>query len=473
MPTDMQNWIQQIVDLGIRRPGSPENLATEQFLTEKFIEFGLAEIHGEPIPVNYWKPEKVELSVVESDQSIACSAVPYTAWTQPTGITAETVYVGHGSQAELDAVDLKGKLAVLDVKFSVLTGAMLRSGTHFLHDPGDTIPEGPLHVANWLLENFPAYYEIQQRGAAGLIGILRESPIDGPDFYAPYDGFLKELPAMWVGREVGEQLTKLAMQQAKLHFVSAGTTTEKQSHNIVATVPGQGDESIILTCHHDAPYASAVEDASGLAVLLWLARHFADQQEKLQRNLVFVASSGHFHGGIGNRIFVEQHRDGLLKNTVAAIGIEHIAEEAIPDGKGGYQLTGRPEPRFLITDKNPVLLKLLESGTKKWQLERLMAINAYLFGPEPPCDSAPFFTAGIPSVCHISGPLYLFDPFDTVDKVRAEDLPRVAGLFHEYIEQIDSVPVAELEAGQTRHRDDPLPELPSWFRPPPKIEPVD
>ena len=199
-----------------------------------------------------------------------------------------------------------------------------------------------------------------------------------------------------------------------------------------------------------------------------LARHFANRGAKLQRNLVFVVASGHFHGGIGNRVFVERHRDGLLRNAVAALGIEHVAEEAESDGSGGYRLTGRPEPRVLFVDKNPALIALLRDGVERWQVDRTMAIDPYLFGPEPPCDSAPFYTAGIPSVCHISGPLYLFDPHDTVDKVRTDDLPRVAGLFRELVEAIDPLPADTLRAGiRPASRD--ASSLPPWFQPPPEI----
>ena len=461
MPNDMQNWIQEIVDLGIRRPGSPENHATEQYLVNKFEEFGLVDIKKEPIPLNYWAHRSTELSIANTGKKIGSFSVPYTAWTSDEGLTAEAVYIGHGSQAELDAVDLKGKIAVLDVQFSVLSGAMLRSGTHFEYDPGKTIPDGPLHVANWLIVNFNTIYEVQRRGGVAMLGILNDSPIDGPDFYAPYDGFLKELPAAWVGREHGELLTQLAQQKEKLHFKSLGTTSEVNSHNILATVPGQGDETIILTCHHDAPYASAVEDASGLAELLWLARHFAERKEKLKRNLVFVASSGHFHGGIGNRVFVEQHRDGLpqKKPSLPSV-IEHVAEES--DSRRHGRLPAHRPTRTSVSDHRQKTLPYSicsnqpsKNGSSSASWPSMPICSA----PNLPAIVPPFFTAGIPSVCHISGPLYLFDPYDTLDKVRSEDLDRVAGLFREYIEQIDNINVAVLEKGQTRHRDDPPPEL--------------
>ncbi len=469
MQSDMVGWIREIVALGVRRPGSPENLATEQYLVAKFQEFGLADIHLEPVDVHHWDPAETELSVAENGRQIPCFAVPYTAWSPAAGIDAPAAFIGQGSAAELDAVNLKGRLAVMEMEFGTLSATALTAGSHFVHDPQQTIPDGPLHCANWLIQNFPAYYEAQRRGAVGLIGILADSPIDGPQHYVPYDGHLKGLPAVWVGREAGAELAEHARRGDRLVLKSTGSTTQVESHNVVATVPGSGEESIVLTCHHDAPFASAVEDGSGLSVLLSLARHFSQRSEKLQRSLVFVASSGHFHGGIGNRVFVERHRSGLLRKTVAALGIEHIAEEAEPDGQGGYRLTGRPEVRVLLMDKNPHLVGLLREGVARRQLDRIMAVDPYLFGPEPPCDSAPFFTAGIPSVCHISGPLYLFDPHDTIDKVRTEDLPRVSGLFQELVEGIDSIPASELEAGLKHGRDDAPPPLPPWFQPPPDI----
>ncbi len=44
MQSEMVGWIREIVALGVRRPGSPENLATEQYLAEKFREFGLTDV---------------------------------------------------------------------------------------------------------------------------------------------------------------------------------------------------------------------------------------------------------------------------------------------------------------------------------------------------------------------------------------------------------------------------------------------
>ena len=458
--------IERIVSFGIRRPGYDEGLRTEQHLLYRFNELGLSDTRLEPVPVNCWQPVMSRLSVGDAATDIPCFAVPYTGWTADDGGQAGAVYVGNGPDEAFDSADVTGRIVVADMQFGELNAAHLKAGSMFIHDPGNTIPDGPLHGANWLIPNFRAYYESWRRGASGFIGLLGEMSIDGCELYVPYDGFLKKTPAAWVGREHGEAVRSAAVSGEPFYFTSTGEGRTVDSHNVVGILPGRTDEFILLTCHHDAPFASAVEDASGLSVLLALAEAFARSKEPLERGLVFLASSGHFHGGIGCRKFVDKHRGGLLEKIVAAIGIEHIAEEAQGDGNGSYAKTGQAEIRALFMDKTPELLRVVKEEVQRVDLSRTLAVDAYLFGSEPPCDSAPFFTAGIPTVCHISGPLYLFDPHDTIEMVREEDLPKVADLFQGVIRRIDSIPAVALAKGMTRQRNDPPVAPPPWFLPP-------
>jgi len=474
---EMLGWIRRIVGFGTRRPGYPQSLQVEQWLEAAFRGFGLTEVRREPVPVNCWEPSATSLGFPASAIELPCFPVPYTSWTAAPGIEVPTAFVGEGSAEEFQRVDLRGRIAVFKMRFAELPGAALKRGAKFVRDAKPSIPDGPLHVANWLIRNFPAYYEAQQRGAVGFVGLLVDSPTDGCDFYVPYDGFLKGLPAVWVGREHAARVQALAQAGQSARLVSVGENHLVNSHNVVGVIPGSGaganaeNENIIITCHHDAPFASAVEDASGLAVLLALAKAFAAAQSgrQLRRDLMFVAASGHFHGGVGNRIFVERHAERCLKRTVAAFGVEHIAEEAESDGHGGYRLTGRPEVRALFFDGSNQFARVLAEEAERCQLDRLICADAYGFGPEPPCDSAPFFTAGIPSACHISGPLYLFDPQDTIDKVRAVDLVPVANFFTQAVRRIDAIPAVELAEGMKRPRGMPPAPPPPWFQPPAQI----
>ncbi|HIG28818.1 MAG TPA: M28 family peptidase [Verrucomicrobiales bacterium] len=462
--------IRRIVACGIRRPGYPGDQATQEYLLDRFECIFLEHIHREPVQVNFWQPTETHLSIESGSGpdfvNVPCFAVPYTQWTSETGLLAESVFVGSGSPEDFKNKTIQGKIVVAEMEFGELNAGLLKTNSYFVVDSEHTIPEGPLHAANWLIKNFPVYYEAIKSGAAGFIGILKDNPIDGCEFYVPYDGALKSLPAVWVARESREMVAAAARNTKAFQFVSNGVGKQTDSHNLIGKLPGKGKESIVITCHHDAPFASAVEDASGLSVVLALAEAFRNRPEPLERNLVFLATAGHFHGGIGTQTFVSDHKDDLLRSTVACLGIEHIAEETESDGIGGYRKTGLPEVRALFMDQCPALIKIVEAAVRENALDRSIAVNAFLFGPEPPCDNAAFFTAGIPSVCHISGPLYLFDPMDRIDMVRAVDLSKTANVFYDCIMQLDSMDGELIREGITRHPDDPPSERPAWFQSP-------
>jgi hypothetical protein len=461
---EMMSWISEIVALGIRRPGYPAALRAEDYIAEKFQRFGIEQVEKEPVPVNLWFPEKTSVSLGDEREPVECAGIPYTAWTPAEGIQAPLLYWGEGSADEIGHQEVDGKIVVLEARFGDLSGGALKGAATGIFDPDNTIPDGVLHTANWLIKNFPVYYEAWSRGAAGFIGLLVDAPIDGCSYYVPYDGFMKQLPGLWVGRDNANRVREAAQKGETARILSTGKGGPGNSHNVVGWVPGKGNETILLTSHHDAPFASAVEDGSGIALLLALAKTFGKREGDLNRNLVFVAASGHFHGGIGNRKFVETHPGEELDSIIAALGMEHIAHEVESDGRGGYRLTGLPEVRALFAEGK--IAELLAEGVAKWGLDRSLIVPPYLFGPEPPCDSAPYFTVGIPSGCLISGPLYLFDEFDTLDKVRQQDLLPAASMFADLVMRIDKLPREVLEAGLSRKRTDPPAEPAHWFMPP-------
>ena len=156
---NMLGEIERIVSFGIRRPGYDEALRTEQHLLDRFNELGLRDTRLELVPVNYWQPVASRLSVGDAATDIPCFAVPYTDWTADEGVQAEAVYVGNGPDEAFDSAHVTDRIVVADMQFGELNAAHLKAGSMFIHDPGDTIPDGPLHCANWLIPNFRAYYE--------------------------------------------------------------------------------------------------------------------------------------------------------------------------------------------------------------------------------------------------------------------------------------------------------------------------
>src|SRR4030095_8134115 len=85
---------------------------------------------------------------------------------------------------------------------------------------------------------------------------------------------------------------KISMQLA------AEEKTGLTSANGIAFIPGASDQRIIITAHADGYFQGGDDNASGLAVLVGLARYFAKQPPP-KHTLMFVASGGHH--GPGNR----------------------------------------------------------------------------------------------------------------------------------------------------------------------------
>ena len=95
------------------------------------------------------------------------------------------------------------------------------------------------------------------------------------------------------------------------------------SANAVATIPGQSPKRIIVNAHADGYFQGGDDNASGLAVLVALARYFAKQPQP-KHTLMFVASGGHHGPGNGPASLVAAHPE-LKDGTLMIINLEHVA----------------------------------------------------------------------------------------------------------------------------------------------------
>jgi Zn-dependent M28 family amino/carboxypeptidase len=105
---------------------------------------------------------------------------------------------------------------------------------------------------------------------------------------------------------------------ASLRVRAALESTPLQSDNVVALLPGSdpalAHEHLVLTAHLDhvgigAPvngdsiYNGAMDNASGIATLIEVARSLASATPKPKRSLLFVAVTAEEHGLLGSRYF--------------------------------------------------------------------------------------------------------------------------------------------------------------------------
>jgi len=439
----MYQWIEDMANMGPRRAGSQAGLQCEDYLIKKLTDFGLENIQKEPIPVESWECHNHSLDVYNGTgyQNIAAQWLPYCAFTSGQGLEAELVYADPSKF--IQGGSWKGKIVVTDICFPKLDVQLLRKFSFGFYDPDDNMDKID-HPATWVRINWHFYKKAFQKGAVGFIGILKDQPGGSYRMYAPYgfkekDILDKPIPGFWVSRNDGSFLRDAAKKGVKAKMKIEGSRKPAVTHNVMGEIPGQSDETVVIHCHHDSPFMSPVEDASGCAVILAIAEYLAKQND-LKRKILVLLTAGHFYGSIGTRQFIEKHMNDIVRNVALEITVEHIAKEAIEDKDGNLVESGEPEGTGIFVPFNQAMVDAVMKNLEKNQVNRVFLLPPEgPLGDYPPTDGGDWYEAGIPLINVISNPVYLLNEEDDFHWVLKERLPRVAGFVTDLVREVDSM----------------------------------
>jgi hypothetical protein len=102
---------------------------------------------------------------------------------------------------------------------------------------------------------------------------------------------------------------------------------ELTAQGLVSWIPGtERGEAIIVSAHSDAFFAGANDNATGVAALIGLARHYTRRPPR--RDLCLFLSPGHHHGTSGMGALAAEFPD-LPAGVTLAVNIEHIAQAGV------------------------------------------------------------------------------------------------------------------------------------------------
>lgn len=447
-------WVEDMYALGPRRPGTAADRKCEDYLVKKLKELGLKNVRKEAILIRVWEANKYELRVGEALDAVKPAPafyIPYTAFTPAKGVEAELVYGAPEDVGKAESRKWKGRVVVADINFPDLDFKMLKKLSYFAYDPDGDIEESQ-HAATWVRLHWNIYQEAARRGAAGFIGILADHYPGGQNYYAPY-GFKekdihdKPIPGFWVDCVEGERVRKLAKSGrgcAKLTLT--GTLADGPTHNVIGEIPGESDEFMMIASHHDSPFDSGVEDASGCAAVLAAASHLVKSKTKLKRTVLVSFTAGHFYGSVGTRAFIKSAQEsGQIKKMAFEFHVEHIAKEAKMVG-ADMQVLKRAEPSAIFLSFNRKLVKSTLAALEAEELTRVVALPAEgPLGKYPPTDGGDFHSTGVPIANLISGPVYLLNSEDTIDKVNVGRLLPTARAVIRVLTDMDAIPMRRLK----------------------------
>jgi hypothetical protein len=417
-------WINEVFDQGIRRPGYDADIWAEGFVKDQFTDIGLENVRLEPITAKKWEPTDWSLEVTSGGQTktLECFPVPYSTPTE--SIELDLGALDAGPEA------VRGKASLHDVE-------LLRLPADFLVTQGDAAeldpttrtidPDGTLKDATHILPFGGDIMDVMEKsidaGATAFIGSLKNYPGNSFNYFVPYDAQVRPIPGVWVSGTDGAWLREqLAAGPVKIKLAVASTLEDYESHNVVGELPGADDEVVMIGSHHDGPWSSAVEDGSGISLVLAQATYWAAQPaEKRPHKMVFLLHGGHMSDGAGLHQYIEAHREELAK-VVLEIHLEHAALEFDEDESGELKSLDMPTPKWWFVSRLPELEAAVKDALETEGIRRSMILAPNAFGDQPPTDGAFYHTEGVPIVQHLAAPWYLFDEQDQPDKIDQEGL---------------------------------------------------
>lgn len=442
-------WIETVFARGVRRPGYAADVWTEQFCLERFHEFGLERVRLEPVTLPLWEPIESELIVRAgtSESRVPCFSLPHSAQTE--GLEAPLVL-----WRENDPDGVRGAIALTDVPLMnspadfplLLAGGGAAESAWRRCDPGGTLAS-TVQVLPFSIHIMGVMDAPVAAGAAGFAGVLSGYPGDSYQYYVPYDGVARAIPGVWISGSDGKRLAQMCAEgEVRARMVSRAERREITSHNVIGELAGADDESVIVGSHHDGPWASAVEDASGVSMVLAQAAYWSRVvREQRPHRMTFLLNAGHMAGGAGVRSFIARH-SSELNGVVLEVHLEHAANEFV-ERDGGLAPSGRAEPKWWFTSRIARLEAIVREALEAERLDRSLILPPEVFGPAPTTDGGPFHLAGVPLVNFLTAPFYLFDAMDTLDKIHRESLVPVTRAAIRIIAATAGIDAAEMRSG--------------------------
>lgn len=449
----MMEWIKGFTALPHRKTGTKEGLMSAEYVKETFKSIGLQDVDIEIAKSVCVDCKQQELTI--DGKAVKCFFANGTNRGALTGDfvkksgEVEIVYLGRGTEADFQNVDVRNKLVLCDVYFKSSHPMELLTwcdGAE-IYDP-EKKAEKPLKKYDIYAPNdWPYNYQrAMEQGAAGFVGILQNF-MDCYYYHEDYIDIVKmdkymELPAVWISREDGEGL-KEELKNAKLkgHLNVHTVYEEKDARIVKGEIRGESEEIIVIHSHHDAVGSGAVQDASGMSVVFALADYFSKLPEcLLEKTLMFVATDSHYTDYNGHVGFLENRKNNN-DNIVLDFAIEHVAQEMDLDDDYNIILTGEPETRMLYVEDTNGLLELARESIEKYDLEKtvILPVRGKSKGDytrsDVCSDAYDFNAAGIPVVSMLSAPMYLFHNTDSIDKIHEPSLDKILQTYAHMIVQ--------------------------------------
>jgi hypothetical protein len=295
-----------------RIAGTSGEAMTADWVEARFKKAGLINMHRQDFPLQpQWFPREwsIGFSANGAEQQVT-SALPAlnSAATAPAGVDLEIVWVGTGTGADFAGRDVKGKAVMI----------------HSIPAPGSMG-----HSASY--EKAMSRAQANGAAAVGVVYGISDNYSIWQALSEPQPSTRVTIPGFFIGWEDGRKIRDLIGQGQKVRLAYKLDVDRREglkSQSVVGTLPGSTDEEIIVMAHMDGYFEAALDNASGLSVMMALLDHFAKvPKAERRRSIRFIGTAGHHVGSPGAR-WLHDNKDTTLAKVALMINCEHIS---VPD----------------------------------------------------------------------------------------------------------------------------------------------
>jgi hypothetical protein len=400
-----------------RNVGTAGHVATQDWVEAYFRKHGLQNIHRMPFDLQQvWTPKSFDISFTGGGRTFRLpSARPAAraASTPAGGVELDVVWVGGGADADYIGRDVKGKAVLV----------------HDIPLPGDI-----RHTI--ALEGSIARAYEKGAAAVGIVfGIsdnfaIWQATAGRPGFNLGYEDGMKVRELIGQGQNV-----KVKLQ------LDAETRKGLRTASVIGTLPGETDEDITIIAHMDGYFQAALDNASGLAVMIGLLEHFAKvPRAERRRGIRFIGSAGH-HGGPGAR-WLHDERATALAKTALAINLEHVAAVRAKYWGPRLRMTTAVSPMRWWVNGSPRLLDLTLAAFRRFNVGITADMDPGASG------EAGSLARDVPMMQVITSPEIKHTEQDTPEWVPAAGLEQIARAYAKIIDDVNKLDRRDLLPAQ-------------------------
>jgi hypothetical protein len=393
-----------------RIAGTKNDELVEAWVEARFKDFGLQDIHRQSFDLPpQWFPVSWDFSATGGGKTLKFKtfrAATGSSPTPPAGLDLDPVWVGLGTESDFTGREVRGKLVVV---WSWPTPGVISNSAQWLGVSKRAADKGAAAIITNLA--IPGNFQVQGGGNAGSV------------------------PSFTLGTDDTNTLRALMEAGPTKVHVQLATEMRRGLHDasVWGILPGTSDEDIIVMAHHDSVFTGAIDNASGMSVMLGLAEYFSKiPKEQRRRTLKFVTTAGHHAGSFGT-LWMHDNRATFLAKTAVMINCEHVSPTQTYYFGPTLRMSDNIDARRWWVNGSGKLASLVLSAYKTFGVTTYDEME-----PNASGDMGQV-ARDAPSVQMIESPAWYHTDHDTPEVVPAAGLEAVARSYAKIIDQVNKL----------------------------------